>query len=49
MRMYSLIIMSLSLMLYLLAILRKDDKGTKISSFVAFCLYLPVWIYLLTN
>lgn len=47
MRIYSLIIISLTLVINLLSILRDNKKSARIAAFISFGLYLPVWYYLL--
>lgn len=47
MRIYSLIVMSITLVLNLLMILRDNKRNARIAAFISLILYVPVWYYLL--
>jgi len=47
MRIYSLIMISITMIINLLSLIRDDKKNSRIAAFISFCLYLPVFIYLI--
>jgi len=47
MRIYSIILTSLLMIFSLINVLRKDNKSERVGSFIAFLLYVPMWLYLL--
>lgn len=49
MRIYSLIIIAITIILDLHSILKEDKKNARVSAFISFLLYVPVFIYLIKH
>jgi len=47
MRIYSIILTSFMMIISLIDVLKKDKRSERIASFIAFLLYVPMWLYLL--
>lgn len=47
MRIYSLILVSILMVLSLLQVLGGESKSARIGNFISFLLYVPMWIYIL--
>ena len=47
MRIYSKILTSFMMIIFLTDVLKKDKRSERIASFIAFLLYVPMWLYLL--
>ena len=46
-KIYSLIMIAATLIINLLSLIKDDKKNSRIAAFISFCLYLPVFIYLI--
>ena len=47
MRIYSLVLVSILMILSLIQVLKGETKSERIGNFISFLLYVPMWIYIL--